>query len=413
MLMRVLPEPEPEPPQRQWRPRRATTENVPMMAGIAVAIPLVIAFIVVTFYLQRGDSDRRNAIVSQARAAVEDARQADGADVREKWESALQVVEDALLTLSDDAELRSFRAEARDMLDSLESAVRPELVLLADYGPGVGRRLAASRMQVYVLDTVQTQVMRHMLDQSRVRLAEEQPALVAYQGQTVGDTEIGALRDIFWLSAGDAWTSDALIILTDDDRLLQHNLSWGISRLPFDPYVEQERVFILRPYAGKLYNLDPGRNQIWRYRYTGEGFGEGEGYFSASNPDLSHAIDMTIDGAIYVLLDDGTLLKFLGAERQLFEFSGLPQPFDDPVAIVSEGDTVSGALYIADAGDGSIVALDKNGQFLHQIKAEGGALVGIEALTIEQDSRTLYVLVNGRLYAMGLPVLPVNAEPSQ
>jgi uncharacterized protein YjiK len=76
------------------------------------------------------------------------------------------------------------------------------------------------------------------------------------------------------------------------------------------------------------------------------------------------------------------------------------------VALVSEGDAVSGALYVADAAAHSIVVLDKNGQFIHQIKADGDALAGLEALAIEENSRTLYALAAGKLYALPLPPLP-------
>jgi hypothetical protein len=66
----------------------------------------------------------------------------------------------------------------------------------------------------------------------------------------------------------------------------------------------------------------------------------------------------------------------------------------------------TGALYVADAGTRSIVVLTKGGEFIHQIRAEGDAFVNLEALAIEEDSRTLFVIANGRLYAMALPMVP-------
>jgi hypothetical protein len=122
---------------------------------------------------------------------------------------------------------------------------------------------------------------------------------------------------------------------------------------------------------------------------------------------------MTIDGAVYILLDDGKLLKFFGGEAQPYELGGLPQPLVRPVAFVNEGDTTSGALYVADADAQSIVALTKSGQFIHQFKVEGGALADLEALTIEPDSRTLYIMASGRLYALALPALPDRSGASE
>jgi hypothetical protein len=145
---------------------------------------------------------------------------------------------------------------------------------------------------------------------------------------------------------------------------------------------------------------------VWRFALNGEVFGPPEGYFAAAAPDLSSAVDMTIDGAVYILLGDGRIYKFFGSEAQPYQPSGLPQPLERPVALASEGDALGGALYVADAGTQSIIALSKNGEFIHQIKAEGNALADLQALTIEQSSRTLYALAGGRLYALALPALP-------
>lgn len=423
LLMRVLPEPEVTPTLHRRRAGRDTLENVPLMASIAIGIPLLVAFVVVTFYLQRGDSQQREALVDRAYQAVEAARQAGSADARTQWEQALHTAEEALSIAPEDQEIMALRDQARDKLDELDAAVRPELVELWDYGEGQGRKVAVSRMQVYVLDAVQGQVTQHTLDQSRQSVAggqsngrpSETPLTrIAYQGQRVGEKEIGKLRDIVWLSVGGAWTADALLILTESDELLQHSLAWGLSWVAFDIQEGPDDVRVLRPYDGKLYALDPAASQVWRLYYTGNGFGEAEGYFAAPAPDLSTAVDMTVDGALYVLLADGQIYKFFGGEKQSYELSGLPQPLARPIALVSEGDATSGALYVADADAQSIVALTKSGEFVYQIKApvlpggsvDGSALAGMEALALDQESRTLYILASGRLYSLALPPLP-------
>jgi hypothetical protein len=52
------------------------------------------------------------------------------------------------------------------------------------------------------------------------------------------------------------------------------------------------------------------------------------------------------------------------------------------------------------------VVLSKDGKFINQLKAADDILTNMEALTIDQDTRTLFVLANGHLYAMALPLLP-------
>jgi hypothetical protein len=302
------------------------------------------------------------------------------------------------------------RAEARETLDALDGVVRPELMQLWDFGPGESRRLAAARLQLYVLDAVQHEVTQHILDQAREDTTGEQPKLVAYQGESVGDEQIDALRDIVWLEADEAWSRDALLILTSDNQLLQYNLSWGLSWVPLDTGLARVNIRVLEPYKGRLYALDPEQSQVWRIPASGESFGPPDGYFPAGTPDLSTAIDMTIDGSVYILLEDGRILKFFGGQEQPFALADLPQSLIRPVALANEGDAENGALYVADAGAQSIIALTKAGEFIHQIKAEGDALAGLEAMTVEKRNRTLFALASGRLYAVALPPLPEQSD---
>jgi hypothetical protein len=410
LLTRVLPEPEPDSHWQQRRARRAKKQNVPMMAGFAVAIPLLVAFVVVTFYLQRSANARRQSLADKAREAVQTARDAVPADAHALWESALVAAQEALSAASDDDELLAMHAEARETLDALDGVLRPELTQLWNFGPGESRRLAAARLQLYVLDTVQREVTQHLLDQAREDASGDEPKLVAYQGESVGNEQIGGLHDIVWLEADEAWSSDALLILTSDNQLLQYNLSWGLSWVPLDTGLARVNIRLLEPYKGRLYALDPEQSQVWRIPASGDGFGPPEGYFPAGTPDLSTAIDMTIDGSVYILLEDGRILKFLGGEEQPYQLGDLPESLIHPVALASEGDAEDGALYVADAGAQSIVAVTKDGEFIHQIKAEGDALAGLEALTIEKRNRTLFALAGGRLYAVALPPLPVQSD---
>jgi hypothetical protein len=291
-------------------------------------------------------------------------------------------------------------------MDELQTVVRPALVPVWNYGPGVDRRLAATRTQVFMLDSVQGEVYLLTLDHTGQSAEGEAPTLVVDSTQTVGDSAVGALKDLLWLSAGGAWTGDALLVLSTENRLLQHNLSWGLSWLPFDSENLASNVRALRPYDGRIYALSAEQDRIWRYPYDGTGFPSAEEYFTVPVPDLSGATDMAIDGAIYVLLEDGRIFKFVGGRPEPYPISGVPEPLSRPVALVSEGDMESGALYVADADEQSIIALTKDGEFIHQIKADGDAFVNLEALAIEEDSRTLFILANGRLHALALPALP-------
>jgi hypothetical protein len=410
-IKRVLPEPDPALARPRQHAKASSGDNVPIMAGIAVALPVLIAFIVVTLYLQRGAIERESTVLNQARQSFEAAQLVQGEAAHGTLTTALQDVDAALAIQPGNGDLEAMRTEILKRLDELQTVIRPALELVWDFGSGSGRRLVATRTQVFLLDIMQGEVYLLTLDHTGQSTEGEAPTLVVDSTQTVGDTVVGGLKDLLWLNAAGAWTGDALLVLTTDNRLLQHNLSWGLSWMPFDGETMAGNVRALRPYDGKIYALSPDQDQIWRFPYDGVGFDSAEAYFAVPAPALTGAADMTIDGAIYVLLEDGRVFKFVGGRPEPYPIEDVPQPLGRPVAIASEGDMTGGALYVADAATQSIIALTKGGEFLHQIRASDEAFANLEALAIDEDSRTLFVLANGRLYALALPSVP--APPSE
>ncbi len=410
LLERVLPEPEPPPPHRRGRHKRRTvSESTTRLIGLAIAIPLIVAFIVAILYMQQGDTASQQGDLKQARDAFEAAQAASASDPQAEatyalWQTAWAKLHQVWEANPDNEQVERMYRQAQAALDSFEGVQRPPLSLLWNYGPGGSRFLAASRISLYVLDSAANQVLRHDLNETRDGTLQPEPALIAYEGELVGDQVMGEPAYLVWLQAGGARTQDALFILTAENELLEYNQSWGLKRVTFDTGLTPISVRALKDFDGKLYILDPTYNQIWRFPSTGDTFGPPEGYFATTPSDLSQAIDLAIDGAVYVLLQDGQIYKFWGGQPQPFEITGLSQPLVRPVAMVVEGDQESGALYVADAGAERIVVLDKNGGFISQFRADQDLLNGLESLDIDEDNRVLYLSANGRLYSMPLPL---------
>jgi hypothetical protein len=143
--------------------------------------------------------------------------------------------------------------------------------------------------------------------------------------------------------------------------------------------------------------------QIWRYRPQGNLYpNQPERYFPNSPPEsLEQAVDMAIDGHIYILYQDGSVKKFLGGEIQPFEIRGVPGGLGDIAgfAVDPEGD---GTVYIADRSNDRIVVLSPEGRFQSQFRADP-SLTSLETLAVSQSDRRLYILAGGRVYSAALP----------
>jgi hypothetical protein len=132
-----------------------------------------------------------------------------------------------------------------------------------------------------------------------------------------------------------------------------------------------------------------------------------EGYFSPEvEVDLNGAIDMAIDGAIYVLYGDGQIRKFLSGQPAVFQITGLDTPLNTPIAIYTAPDELVQHLYIADAGNQRIVQFTKEGQFVRQYKPRGSdnlAFDDLRSIFVDEISEKMYVLNGASLYAPNIP----------
>lgn len=182
----------------------------------------------------------------------------------------------------------------------------------------------------------------------------------------------------------------------------------------------------LGSFDNRLYLLDPARNQIWRHPPNAAG----PAYLpqvtpwqlQPGQPDLKQAIDLAVDGHIYVLQRDGTIVVYTPAEAARFSLArvapagraaGLAAWPAQPAALFA---TVEGqALWVADPGRRRVVALNREdgtllGQFSAPDNLDFAALRGV----IEQEERLL-ILAGPRLYAYDLsqglaPLTPPRGE---
>jgi outer membrane protein assembly factor BamB len=149
--------------------------------------------------------------------------------------------------------------------------------------------------------------------------------------------------------------------------------------------------------------MDTTINQIRRYSPQEETYPDRpDNYFTIPPRSLAEAQDMAIDGSVYILFNDGVILKFLGGEPKPFDISNLPGDLTQAVALAVDPNGSSGVLYVADAGNRRVVALGSDGSFRAQFRAEG-ALDALETLAVDEAGRRLYVISGGKLYVASLP----------
>lgn len=150
-------------------------------------------------------------------------------------------------------------------------------------------------------------------------------------------------------------------------------------------------------FLGNLYILDTKNNQILKYAQSGADFAKSI-YFSGATVDLAKGVSMAIDGSVWVLQSDGTILKFTRSKPDTFALSNLDKSLSNPTKIFTNADTSS--LYVLDSGNSRIVQIGKDGALQNQY---GNKLFQTaKDLTISESSKKGYVLQDGKIWEFAL-----------
>jgi hypothetical protein len=433
LFRRMLPGPQRATRRRARSPRPVPRENRTVMMAIAIGIPVVLAIVVALAYLSFGTDARVRGFISQAEAEVALAQAAENDDgerhleeARLHWEMALDHARNATRLRPGDPVATALQAQARAAIDHFDGIVRLQPVQLWDFGPGTGvpgygvpgyeRQLVVHGQMIFVLDPGGGWVAKLTLSPNGDRVVEQGDSPILVQtGQDVGEGEVGGLVDCIWGSPGGERQTSSLLILGEDGGVISYDPAWvdegGSPRLarsflgtsPSSPAVVDF-------FGGRLYVLDKDANQIWRYNPREDTYPDRpDRYFVTSPPrSLVDALDMAIDGHIYVLYEDGEILQFLGGEHQPdFDVHGLPGDGMQAVALAVAQDGSSGAVYVADAGNKRVVVLGPDGAFQAQLRPDAAvgaeAFDALESLVVDEPARRLYVVSGGRLYVASLP----------
>jgi len=156
-----------------------------------------------------------------------------------------------------------------------------------------------------------------------------------------------------------------------------------------------EEVKDLAVFAGNLYLLD--RKEIWVYPTTAEGLG-GKRVWLKTSADFSQAIEMVINGAIWVLRKDGGLAKYLRGNKEAFGVEGLDKPFLESLGLYTSPEEEK--LYILDQGNSRIVVLEKNGQYHSQYK--NPQIASVQSFVVSEKEGKIFLLQAGKIYEIAL-----------
>ncbi|MGQ9785424.1 MAG: hypothetical protein ACUVSJ_03090 [Anaerolineae bacterium] len=383
---------------------------------IAILLPLCVIALAVFTYWREGVSEENTfqMLMEQTRTVYQQAVNADEPTARRLLDKAVELLQEAALLRPEDTTHNTLYTQVLQYRDRIDRVQRlPSLTLLRRYDSAstVLRRVISDGLDVYVLDSGDDVVYRHRLDEAvEVLMPDETEAIVLRRAQQVSGNVVGELVDMTWAAAGVNRQVGALLVL-ETGGLLEYLDPRGVTSLAIGGRERWKLPVAVMGYAGNVYILDPQAGQIFRYRPGEGGYpGAPEHYFPQDARELlSDAVDMAIDGYVYVLHSTGSVRKFEGGKPVAFDLIGLDRPLSSPTAIFTAPDQQVHYLYIADAGNRRIVQLEKDGRFVRQFKPpieEGLDFADLRSLFVDEVAGKLYLLDGQALYLASLPPVP-------
>ncbi len=414
---------EPAPPRSPLRPvatppSRTRGRRARIFLLLAVLIPLLAFGAVLAAILGKGNANVKEAtqLVDRAEGLVllgEEHLDAGNAD--QAWDAfnqAQRLLDTAISYVGTTDRIDALRqriALATKRLLRVRTLYTLDPPLITRFPPDANPyRVLTTAQDVYILDRGRQLVELYRTDATRAAV-RGQPVTVIQAGANVDGQTVGNLVDMAWepKQAG-ILDKASLLILDDRNQIWRYNEVDGLSRIAVGVAEDAgllQQVTQLATYAGRLYLADEGADQIFRYEIA-----KGQGYATpayawfqpAVQVDLRGLLDMEIDSDIWLLTENGQLLRYRQGQQQPFQLeqlAALQVRYVDLALNVQP----TGRIYLADASQDRVVVFAKDGTYLEVLQGpEPDLLRGLRGLDVDEDSGILFLVTQTSLYAAPL-----------
>ncbi len=421
MLLQVLPSELPErPPERAPETRLSFSGKA--LVGVALIVPLMVLFIVVMTRIQyeRVNRAQLSAVQEKATGRCDAAAKLDDVNLqRQGLYDCLAAIEEGLAVIPGDPTLIDLRNRTLFRLDGVDKVERlyyfSRLAVLEDPPAGINdsARLVRMGKELLMLSRGNDRVYRFTLNDvgDAFQSLEANPVIMR-RGDAFANTPVGDLVDLAWLGEEMNWTVGAFAALDRTGTLFTYDPQRGVRVQPVADSDQWLKPAALGTFSGNLYVLDPLLGRVLKYVPVNGTFTRPPTDYISSNQyvDLTGAVDMAIDGNLYVLYADGRVIKYFNGEPKPFTMQGLPTSMRAPTSIVVSGvpqPDAQGYVFVLDAGNERILQFDKEGTYLRQFraKADDPYFTDLRGLYVDEAEARLIVYSGNTLWITSLPKL--------
>lgn len=155
----------------------------------------------------------------------------------------------------------------------------------------------------------------------------------------------------------------------------------------------QQDIAGIDSHNNRLYLLDRQNNQIYRYNIGQNSLTNSQPWLNEKT-DLADSVDISIDGHIYALTDNGQLLKYLKGQEQKFNLEKIDPELERPDKLIVSPELKF--IYILELTNKRLVIFDKTGKFLLQYKCS--QFTDLKDFTVDEATGKIYFLDGTSVY---------------
>ncbi|MFA6551843.1 MAG: hypothetical protein WCV41_04930, partial [Patescibacteria group bacterium] len=149
-------------------------------------------------------------------------------------------------------------------------------------------------------------------------------------------------------------------------------------------------------YNSRLYVLSAQQNNIFR---LARDFSSREPWIK-ENIDIKNAVSADIDGYVYILKNNGEIIRLLSGYVNELKMSAISPAFSGPTKIKLTGDSEQGVIYILEPALTRLAVFEKTGKFLSQYKLP--TLTNLKDFTILEKEKKILFLNDAAIYEISM-----------
>ncbi len=170
-----------------------------------------------------------------------------------------------------------------------------------------------------------------------------------------------------------------------------------INIFPIKIFSKPNNIVSLDTYNNNIYLLDNKQQQIYKYNRTNNGFGVPQKWIKEPI-NLDGAIDISIDGYIYILKNNGSILKLLRGRIKDLSLEEIDPPIKNPTKIKVSPN--SNYVYILEPLQKRLLLFNKNGNFVCQYTSS--QFINLKDFTVDEQNNIIYFLDNNTIYGASI-----------